>query len=129
MTRRNIIKVTFILLTSFTFYTCTKDTVPQPATNEFCSMINGQDFDSTGTLIDAYLETQLNGTTDEKLDNLKNWLETNSCVTKAEVFCNSCMYSLPPQSEISVDFISNGQPITKKLYILMNDTLQFSGFH
>ena len=48
---------------------------------------------------------------------------------KIIVLCNSCIYTLPPQSELSVDFISNGQPITMMLDILMDDPLKFRAYH
>ena len=129
MTRKAILTTATILLTCLTLWTCTKDKGSCSDDNTFCSLVDDQSFDATGTIIDDFLATLKKGTQDDKLERLKDWLECKSCVDKAEILCNSCIFTLPPQSELSVDFISNGQPIKLTLDILMDDPLEFRGYH
>ena len=128
MTRKIILTAT-ILLTCLTLWTCKKDKVSCSDDNTFCSLVDDQNFEATSQIIDDFLATLKKGTQDDKLEKLKDWLECKSCVNKAEILCNSCIKTLPAQSELNVDFISNGQSITMTLDILMDDPLEFRSYH
>ena len=118
----------FILLT-LTLWSCKKLNIGCSENKTFCTLIDDQEFDATGTLIDNFLANRRKNKPDKNLDKLKDWLECKSCVDKVEIICNSSIYTLPPQSELSVDFISNGQTETMIMDILMSETLKFRAYH
>jgi hypothetical protein len=121
---KTILTATTILLTCLTFWTCEKD-----KDEEFCAFVNEQNFDATGPLIDDFLATLKKGNEDYKLEKLRAWLERKDCVGEVQILCNSCILTLPPQSELRVDFISNGDTITLTLDILMDDPMKFRTYH
>ena len=135
MISKTVFITAIILLACLTLWTCKKDNVIEtgnesdPDDETFCELVEDQNFHSTGSLIDDFLVTLPKGNSDNNLIKLKDWLESKSCVSKAEILCNSCIFTLPPQSELSVDFISNGQPITMTLDVLMDDPLEFRAYH
>jgi len=97
---------------------------------EFCALINAENFDGTGPVIDDYLEGLRSKLSDEeKLDRLVDWLECKSCVKRADIICNSCIYTNPPQSELKIVFVINEVQVERILDIQMRDPLLFSGFH
>lgn len=108
---------------------CEKDRDADPGDALFCRYVNNQDFDSTGPLINAFLTDLERNRPDENLETLRSWLEAKSCVDKATILCNSCIYTLPPQSEISIDFISQRQKITLTMDVTMSDPLVFRAYH
>lgn len=115
---------TAILVLCFLFWTCEKD-----RDEEFCTFVNEQNFEATGPLIDDFLATLKNGDEDYKLEKLRKWLERKDCVGKVQILCNSCIETLPPQSELSVEFISNDATVTLTMDILMGDPLTFRTYH
>ena len=121
---KTIFAATTILLSCLTFWTCEKD-----RDEEFCSLVNEQNFDATGPLIDDFLATFKKGDEAYKLEKLRAWLERKDCVGKVQILCNSCIETLPPQSELSVEFISNSGDTTLTLDILMDDPLRFGAYH
>ena len=129
MTRKTILTALVIFLTCLTLWTCNKEKVSCSDEQAFCSLVESQDFDATGTIIDNYLAGLEKNKKDENLEKLRDWLECKSCVDKAEIICNSCIKTIPPQSELSVDFISNGQTIKMTLDILMDEPLKFRAYH
>lgn len=129
MTRKTILTTATILLACLTLWTCKKDKVVCSDNETFCALVDDQNFDATGPLIDDFLAKLKKDNQDENLEKLKNWLECKSCVDKAKILCNSCIKTLPLQSELSVDFIFNGQTVKMTLDILMDDPLKFSAYH
>jgi hypothetical protein len=129
MKHKPILITAIIILTSLTLWSCKKDKLTCSDESEFCSLIDKQDFDATGPIIDDYLAGLKKNTPNENLEKLADWLECKSCVDNADVICNSCIYTLPAQSELRVDFNSSGQKITKTLDILMSDPLEYRGYH
>jgi hypothetical protein len=119
-----ILTAATLLVMCLTFWTCEK-----AKDEEFCTLVNEQNFDATGPLIDDFLATLKKGDEDYKLGKLKTWLERKDCVGKVQILCNSCIYTFPPQSELSVEFISNGVTITLTLDIVMDDPLRFGAYH
>jgi hypothetical protein len=45
------------------------------------------------------------------------------------ILCNSCIETYPPQSELRIDFLVNGQSIPMTLDILMDNPLTYRAFH
>jgi hypothetical protein len=129
MTHKTILTAAIIFLTCLTLWTCNKEKVSCSDDQTFCSLVDNQDFDATGTIIDNYLAGLEKNKKDENLEKLRDWLECKSCVDKAEIICNSCIYTLPPQSELRVDFNSNGKTVTMTLDILMDEPLKFRAYH
>ena len=114
---------------SAVLYSCKKEKETSQSDENFCNAVNSQNFDSTGTLISNYLATLGNGSQSEKLTNLTDWLKAKSCVANALLLCNSCIETLPPQSEINVIYIVNGQEVSMTMDILMSDPLRFRTYH
>lgn len=117
-----------IILTCLILWNCEKDKVVCSDDELFCLLVSDQNYDSTGTLINDFLTTQ-KSSKDESLENLRKWLECKSCVVDAKILCNSCLYTYPAMSELSVNFISGANQITMKLDISMSDTLKFITWH
>lgn len=129
MTRKIILATATIIITSLTLWTCKKDKVSCSSEQEFCSLIDKQEFDETGAIIDNYLMGLKKNKLDKNLEKLVDWLQCMSCVDKAKILCNSCIKTFPLQSELSVEFNSSGQKIDKILDILMSDPLAFRKYH
>lgn len=119
-----ILTAAAILVLCFSFWTCEKDNG-----EEFCTLVNEQNFEATGPLINDFLATLKKGNEDYKLEKLRKWLERKNCVGEVKILCNSCIETLPPQSELSVEFISNGTTTTLTMDILMGDPLTFRTYH
>jgi hypothetical protein len=109
---------------------CDKGDVRCTDEKEFCAFINSEEYDKTGELIDKYLSgLESNLSEEEQLDKLNDWLECKSCVESAEILCVSCIYTNPPQSEISVSFVVNGQQTVKTLDVIMDNPLRVREIH
>lgn len=117
------------ILFSFSLDSCKKDKMDCTSDESFCSLVDDEDFDAVGTKIDDYLSGLDKNKPDENLNKLVDWLECMECVNNAEIICNSCIETYPPQSEIQVDFISNGTLRAKTIDIVMDETLSFGGYH
>jgi len=106
---------------SLLFGQCISDS-PFGAEQEFCSAVEKGDFQSLLPIADRFL-SQLSGNLSdaEKIEKLNEWLSQKTCIAHTEVFCVSCMFSLPPQSRIFVTFSNNGQSAHKVLDVLMSD--------
>lgn len=122
-----IIGVFFLALISIG--SCKKDSSELSDDEKFCSLVNEQKFDSTGYLVDQYLATLVNQNSDTSLASLAKWLEGKSCVDSSSVLCNSCIETLPPQSELSVKFVTNGQSVSLIMDIIMENPMKFRTFH
>ena len=118
-----------ILIVNLTFLSCHKDTEKENLDKKFCSAVNVQDFDATGPLIDEFLESISGKGQEEQLEDLRTWLEEKCCIDSAEIVCNSCIETLPPQSEIRLVFFVNGQPVIRVLDILMGEPMSFRDYH
>lgn len=128
---KNIVLVfkTLILLT-LVLTSCKKENVKCSDDTEFCSLIDKEEYNNTGSIIDKYLSGQKKKLSDsEKLEQLRDWLKCKSCVSNAEILCNSCIYTNPAQSELKVSFIVNGQKVEKCLDIVMDKPLRVRTYH
>jgi hypothetical protein len=103
----------------------------------FCSLVNSDKmhfakpaldlfFASLSHSVDPLYETL---TDEQKLRLFTAWLKTHDCITDAQIFCVSCVYTLPAQSEIYFTFLSNGQAVTRCMDILMSEPLRFVRVH
>ncbi len=116
-----------IILTCLTTFSCKKD---READNEqFCTLVNDQNFDATLPLVDTFLATLDGNNQEESLQKLKEWLDAKSCVNTSSILCNSCIKTLPAQSELSIEFNVNGQNVTLTLDISMGETLKTLTYH
>ena len=129
MTKMSILITALLILTNLTFWSCKKDSNACSHDDEFCSLVNKEDFDATGPLIDDFLAGLKKNKADENLEKLVEWLNCKDCVVSANILCNSCIETLPPQSEIQVDFNLNGQTVTKTMDIIMHEKLKFAAYH
>jgi hypothetical protein len=129
MKHKSIILAFSILLACLTLYSCKKDKSVTSDDEKFCEYVNNQNFEATGPLIDNFLANLDNNNQDANLVKLKNWMETKSCVDSTTIICNSCIETNPPQSELMVSFISNGQKTSLIMDIIMSDPLKFRTYH
>ncbi len=119
-----------IILLSVLLTACKREITDCSGGIEFCAFIQAEEYDKAGTIIDQYLEKQKKSLTDEdKLEQLRAWLNCQSCVSKAILLCNSCIYTNPPQSEYKISFKINGRQVEKYLDIVMEQPLSFRTFH
>ena len=119
-----------ILFLALAFTGCEKSGLKCADDPEFCALIGKEEYTKTGPIIDKYLSgLDKNLSAEDKLNLLSDWLTCKSCVSGAEILCNSCIYTLPAQSELRIWFSVNGKTTEKTLDILMADPLRFSGFH
>lgn len=92
-------------------------------------LVDKKKLDSTGYFVDQFLLTLKNKDQDENLEKLRVWLEEKECIDEAKLLCNSCIKTLPPQSELSVSFVTNGLTAKMTMDILMGDPLKFRAYH
>ena len=127
-----------MLLACLTLWTCKKYIIVCPQNETFCTLIDEQDYEATLPFIDNFLASMIyaNYASALKKDNqdrgllkLKNWLECKSCVDRARILCNSCIETGIAQSELKIDFISNGQIVTLILDIYMENPLRTRKYH
>lgn len=110
------------------FSGCKKENIS--GNGEFCSAISIQDHDKTLSVINKYLATQNKNLSDEqKIDKLKKWLAAKSCILEVNIFCISCIYTLPAQSELRIRFMIDGRSAEQTLDISMSNPLKAVGFH
>ncbi len=115
----------FLLLCS----ACEKDIDLCSENESFCSFVTDENFGSTGEIINDFLAGLDEGKKDENLELLKDWLACKSCVNNAVIFCNSCIQTLPEQSELTVEFVIDGAFVSKTLDISMGEPLTFRKYH
>lgn len=119
--KRHRSKIILVCFLPLFFGQCISDS-PFDAEQEFCSAVQKEEYLSLLPLTDRFL-AQLSGNLSdvEKIEKLNDWLSQKTCIAHTEVFCVSCMFSLPPQSRIFVTLSNNGQSAHKVLDILMSD--------
>ena len=129
MKRYLTLTIGLLLLISLTLSSCKQDPLSCTDDEAFCALVAEQNFEATGPIIDDFLSGLRKNQADENLNQLVDWLECKSCVDNIKLLCNSCIQTLPVQSELQVDFIANGQAISLILDISMDDILAFNGYH
>ncbi len=127
---KTVASLIVIALLSSIMTSCSKEKLRCSFDVEFCTFIDASEFHETGVIIDKFLAGQKKSLSDdEKLEELRQWLECKSCVSSAEIICNSCIYTLKQQSELKVSFIVEGQEVIKVLDIIMDESLQYVRYH
>ncbi len=99
--------------------TITKGTLTVKLNDEVVEMSAGSRINFPG----GQYHTFSNQTNSEVVIKCKN------CVAKAEILCNFCIKTNPPQSELKVWFMVNGQQTVKTLDMIMDDPLRFITYH
>lgn len=119
-----------IILLTLVLISCKKEDVKCSDDTAFCSFIDKANFNNTSSVINKYLAGQEKKlSANEKLEQLRDWLKCKSCVSSAEIHCNSCIYTNPAQSELIISFIVNGQQVEKCLDVIMGEPLSFRAYH
>lgn len=119
-----------IILLTLVLTSCKKEDVKCSDDTAFCSFIDKADFNNTSSVINKYLAGQEKKlSANEKLEKLRDWLKCKSCVSSAEIHCNSCIYTNPAQSELIISFIVNGQQVEKCLDVIMGEPLSVRAYH
>ncbi|HMP99443.1 MAG TPA: hypothetical protein PKC24_06645 [Cyclobacteriaceae bacterium] len=103
---------------------CSKEEITCDRDTAFCTLINQENYTETHSITNAFLtEMDQDLTHEEQLDLLVEWLQCKTCVSAAELSCNSCLWSLPPISIIKVKLKVKGQLVEKRLHISMSEPL------
>lgn len=124
------IKTWIVILSAVLLTNCAENDFECRNNRQFCSPIESENLQASGPVIDKFLqELEPNLSSQEKLEKLRDWLQCKSCVTKVEIFCNSCVFTLPAISELKITFIIEGQETDKILDIIMTEPLRFAGYH
>jgi hypothetical protein len=121
--------ILFLLLSCLSISSCKKDKETKADEAAFCAFVGDQNYEGTAPLIDAFLASLGNGSQDEQLIKLKDWMEAMTCVDSARIACISCIETLPPQSELRVVFISGARDTSLTMDILMSEPMKFRTFH
>ena len=129
MTIKPILTIGMLILLSFLLESCQPDGISCAEDQEFCTLIDNQDFEATGQIINDFLTELPKNAHDQNLEKLQDWLSCASCVAEVSILCNSCIKTLPPMSELSVDFVSNGQTTMMIMDIVMDESLRFANYH
>ncbi len=124
------IKVVLLFLLGILIFSCEEDKNENcPDNEEFCFYIDMGDFNSVIPVINDFLETLEEDAPHENLVYLQDWMECKSCVDDVEITCNSCIYTSPPQSELTIVFYSGETRVEKIMDVLMDSTLTVVAFH
>ncbi|MCO6498392.1 MAG: hypothetical protein J5I50_12105 [Chitinophagaceae bacterium] len=122
--------ILILLLSAVALTGCEKDKIACSDDRAFCALVQQENYDDLVPIINKFLKKQNRNLTDtQQLNQLKDWLECKSCVSYVELLCNSCVYTLPPQSELLVRFSVNGQQVDKVLDVIMDKPLRIREFH
>jgi hypothetical protein len=93
---------------------------------------NGGNFGSElAPVLNAFLETIDDSLSDEqKIEQVVNWINSTNCGINAEILCVSCIYTNPPQSEITIHFLTtNGGSQSVVMDIVMSNPMRYGGLH
>ncbi len=118
-----------VFITTFSILllsSCSKNEASPAQEKLFCTLVQEEEFDQTGVVINNYLEST---NPNPDLEDLVSWLNSMQCVSSATIICDSCIETFPPQSELEVEFKVNGKRVTKVMDILMDDPLRFLRYH
>ena len=97
---------------------------------QFCPLIQVENYEGAGKIINDYLECQKNNDSNQNLNNLKDWFECKECVDSV-VLSGVMILTFPPQTEYFIKFEINGNYIEKIIDIFIYDDghLEFNLFH
>jgi len=123
MKQKSIIIILILLSISITFWTCSKDEISRSDDKAMCEHVQSNNFDEVISVMNNHLQ-RFRKNDDKALEKFASWLNSSSCVKEAKIICDSCMYSLPPQSDIKVVFMFNSHEIVVNLYVLMDEKLK-----
>ena len=98
MSTRAIFTIGIITTACLLFGSCEKDSISTRDEKAFCLLVQENDFDQTGSIINDFLDRLKKDNTDDNLEKLANWLEGISCVDNVSILCNSFVYTGPPMS-------------------------------
>lgn len=124
------VRTWIVILVGFLSTNCAENDFECRNNRQFCNPIQSENLQESGPIIDKFLqELPTDLRSQEKLERLRDWLQCKSCVFHVEIFCNSCIETFPPISELKITFIIEGQETDKILDIMMSEPLSFAGYH
>jgi hypothetical protein len=110
-------------------FACNNEDIPCSYNAQFCSAVGGGDMQEAGNYINDFLSRLPEESSDpETIQLLENWLKCKVCVESVEVFCVSCMYSMPPQSSIKFSLRSHPENLHWRLDIIMGRPAKYARF-
>lgn len=119
-----ILKFAFYALgTILLFSACEKDEIPV-FTGSLCNNLTTENPISAKSSIDNFLQSLPGKNSDKDLESLAQWLLRQECVKQIDILCNSCIFSLPPQSELRLTIGEPNQVFELHLAILMSEPME-----
>lgn len=122
----------FFMVIIFFMTTCDKDgpvedipVIPEDTT--FCGYIHAEKFDSTYRFLNQIL-SKIPFDEDSMKKFEKRLIEEN-CVVEVEWICNSCLFSLPAQSEVLVRIKTNQGFIRVVNRVVMMEPMKSNGMY
>jgi hypothetical protein len=122
----------FFMVIIFFMTTCDKDgpvedipVIPEDTT--FCGYIHAEKFDSTYRFLNQIL-SKIPFDEDSMKKFEKRLIEEN-CVVEVEWICNSCLFSLPAQSEVLVRIKTNQGFIRVVIRVVMMEPMKSNGMY
>ena len=93
-----------------------------PGGNQLCATMDISGEEATIDIMQTYIDTCLSGlSTDDQYPRFASWLESKPCIREANIICIRCIETLPPQTEIEIRFVFDGQEFTRILDISDNE--------
>ena len=93
-----IIMLAIILVSGLT--SCDKTSLEEQENNEFCKLMNDQDYESLKPVVSTYFEKQSGRDSVENIVLLVKWLQEKPCISNAEI--GTIYTSSPPIYKINV---------------------------
>ena len=101
-------------------FACHNEDIPCSYNAQFCSAVSVGDMQEAGNYINDFLSRLPEEHSDpEIIQLLENWFNCKVCVESVEVFCVSCMYSMPPQSRVYFSLKSHPENLHWRMDIVM----------
>lgn len=118
---QQIIKTLIFASMMYFMASCNKNdpNIPDiPEDKSFCGFIKSKKLDSTRSSIDSFLSS-LSLNDDTRMDSLVSWLSKKECVADAKLYCNICIFTLPPTRELHLELKIQDKIIKADLFIVM----------
>ena len=129
-------KAIYILLSLslLVLYSCSKDSCNE--NSDFCDFVYDDKLDETLPLINSFLEDlDYNYDKDDydaievNLIKLKEWFECKECVDSVVILCNSCIETIPLQSELKIYYNAGNENNPAVLDVESSQPMQAAGYH
>lgn len=127
MNMKQLSVIGFVLLLLTGFIGCNKDDQLIDS-DKLCPHLNIENINKIIPIINDYLASLPSSNSsledEQNIQALTKWLKSSSCIIDARIICVSCIYTLPPQSEVSFTFKEGEATYEVTLDIIMTEPLK-----